>query len=76
MSYINNEEFCSPESAAQILETPNKYCNLKTLKMGKFWHFIFVIVDTLKQTFFYNKDTKRKLQKKYNQVASRKALSL
>jgi hypothetical protein len=40
------------KSAAQILGTPNKFCNLKTFKMGKTWHFIFATVDTLKQTFF------------------------
>jgi hypothetical protein len=33
----------------QISATPNKYCNLKTSKMGKTWHFIFATVDTLKQ---------------------------
>jgi hypothetical protein len=28
------------KSDAQISATPNKYCNLKSSKMGKTWHFI------------------------------------
>jgi hypothetical protein len=36
------------KNAAQSLATLNKYCNLKTPKMGKNWHFIFLKVDTLK----------------------------
>jgi hypothetical protein len=35
MSYRKNQEFCAPKSAAQISATPNKYCNLKTPKVGK-----------------------------------------
>jgi hypothetical protein len=35
--------------AVQISTTPNKFCNLKTPKVGKTWHFIFAIVDTLKK---------------------------
>jgi hypothetical protein len=30
----------------QISETSNKYCNLKTFKTGKTWHFLFATVDT------------------------------
>jgi hypothetical protein len=37
------------KSAAQILASPNKYCNLLTFKMGKSWHFIFFKVDSLKK---------------------------
>jgi hypothetical protein len=52
----------APKSAAQISPTPNKYCNLKTSKMDKSWHFIFTIVGTLKQTFFLQKGHKKKSQ--------------
>jgi hypothetical protein len=59
--------------------------------MGKTWHFIFVTVDTLKQTFLLQQGNKKKTQikllssksnenktkkSKYYWVASRKALSL
>jgi hypothetical protein len=37
------------KSAAQILASPNKYCNLVTSKMGKTWYFIF----------FYRRHTKK-----------------
>jgi hypothetical protein len=37
------------KSYAQISVTPSKYCNLKTFKMGKTWHFIFATVDALKK---------------------------
>jgi hypothetical protein len=39
------------KSDVQISATLIKYCNLKTFKMGKTWHFIFATVETLKQTF-------------------------
>jgi hypothetical protein len=79
------------KSAPQISATPNKYCNLKTSKMGKTWHFIFATVDTLKQNFFLQQGHKNKTQRKllyfkrnknktekskYYRVASHKALSL
>jgi hypothetical protein len=59
--------------------------------MGKTWHFIFAIVDRLKQTFLLKKGQKKKTQikllssksnenktrkRKYYRVTSRKALSL
>jgi hypothetical protein len=47
------------KSAAQFSATPNKYCNLKTSKMGKTWHFIFSSVDKLSR---YSKETKKKTQ--------------
>jgi hypothetical protein len=41
----------------------NKFCNLKTPKVGKTWHFIFDTVDTLKKLSCYSKDTKEDLNK-------------
>jgi hypothetical protein len=52
------------KSAVQISATPNKYCNLKTSKMGKTWHFIFDIVDTLKQLYCDIKRTQKEDKKK------------
>jgi hypothetical protein len=81
----------APKSAAQISATPNKYCNLKTPKMGKTSHYIFATVNTLKQTFFLQQGHKKKTQmkllspksnenktvkSKYYRVASCKSLSL
>jgi hypothetical protein len=57
---------CAPKSDAQISATQNKYCNLITSKMGKTWHFIFATVDTLKQTYCYRKDTKRRHKENYS----------
>jgi hypothetical protein len=82
---------CARKSAAQISATSNKFCNLKTPKVGKNLHFIFDIVDTLKKTFLLHhghknktqiklissKSNKNKTKKgKYYWVASRKVLSL
>jgi hypothetical protein len=39
------------KSIVHISATRNKYCNLKTPKMGKTWHFIFTTVEKLKETF-------------------------
>jgi hypothetical protein len=47
------------KSVVQISASRNKYCNVKTPKMGKTWHFIFATVDTLKK-ILYSKDTKIK----------------
>jgi hypothetical protein len=51
------------KSTAQISTTLNKFCNLKTSNMGKTWHFIFDIVDTLKKTFMLQKGHKNKTSK-------------
>jgi hypothetical protein len=51
------------KSAAQISATLNKFCNLKTPKVGKTWYFIFDTVDTLKKLSCYSKDTKEDLNK-------------
>jgi hypothetical protein len=54
------------KNVAQILATLNKYCNLKTSKMGKIWHFIFAIVYKLKKLSCYSKYTKIKHKIKYS----------
>jgi hypothetical protein len=79
------------KSAAKISTTPDKFCNLKTPKVGKTWHFIFCTVCTLKNTFFlkqgHKKNTQIKLlssksnenktqKSKYYRVFSHIALSL
>jgi hypothetical protein len=53
---------CALKSVAQILASPNKYCNLLTTKMGKTWHFSFATVDKLKQTFLLQHGHKSKTQ--------------
>jgi hypothetical protein len=50
------------KSVAQISATLNKFCNLKTPQVVKTWHFIFVIVDTLKQILFLQQGHKKKTQ--------------
>jgi hypothetical protein len=50
------------KGAAQISATPINFCNLKTLKMGKTWHFISAKVNTLKKLSCYSKDTKIRLK--------------
>jgi hypothetical protein len=50
------------KSAVLISATPNKFCNFKTPKMGKTWHFIYDTVDTLKQTFLLQKGHKKRLK--------------
>jgi hypothetical protein len=51
MSYRKNMKNHALKSATQISTTLNKYCKIKTPKMGKTWHFIFDTIDALKQTF-------------------------
>jgi hypothetical protein len=60
------------KNAAQILASPNKYCNLLTSKMGKTWHFIFATVDTLKQFFLLQQGHKNKTQINYSLIRAMK----
>jgi hypothetical protein len=82
---------CATKSAAQISATLINFCNLKSSKMDKTWHFIFATVETLKKTFLIQQGHKNKTQikllsfksnenktekSKYYRVSSRKTLSL
>jgi hypothetical protein len=47
------------KSAAQILATLNKYCNLIISKMGKTWHFYFPYSRQTKKNFLATAGTQK-----------------
>jgi hypothetical protein len=51
----------SLKSAVQISETLNKYCNIKTSKMGKLDTLFYDTVDTQKQTLLLQQGHKNKI---------------
>jgi hypothetical protein len=79
------------KSVVQILATLNKYCNLKTSKIFKTWHFIlcyskhtkanFLAIartqkENTKENTLFQEQQKQNRQSKYYRVASHKAFSL
>jgi hypothetical protein len=69
------------KSVVQILATLNKYCNLKTSKIFKTWHFILcyskrtkanfiVIARTQKENTLFQEQQKQNRQSKYYRVAA------
>jgi hypothetical protein len=60
------------KSAVQISATPHMYCNLKTSKMGKTWHFISCYRTNQNQLSCYRNNTKIKLKRKYSLTRAKK----
>jgi hypothetical protein len=52
--------------AVQISATPNKYCNLKTSKMSKTWHFILCYNRYTKTNFLAIARTQKENTKEKN----------
>jgi hypothetical protein len=70
MKVCNFSKFCrsigvkkkyKKSGVVQISETLNKYCNLKTFKMGKTWHFILCYIRHTKTNVLAIARTQKKI---------------